>query len=232
MGLALDSVSWPDLPSPATAVVVPIGSTEQHGRHLPFDTDTALARELSRRLVARRPDFVLAPALAYGASGEHEGFPGTLSIGADALELVLVELGRSASRWAQRLLIVNGHGGNLAPLAAAVDRLRNEGRDVLSWSAAWSDGDAHAGRTETSLMLALRPAAVQSAAATAGPTAPLSELLPRITASGVHAVSASGVLGDPAGASAEAGRRLLTRLADRLDQAVSAWLSGCSAGTQ
>lgn len=226
MGPALDVVPWPEVPSPATAVVVPLGATEQHGRHLPFDTDTAVAAELSRRLVARRPDFVLAPALAFGASGEHEGFPGTLSIGHEALELVLVELGRSAARWASRLLIVNGHGGNVAPLAAAVDRLRCEGRDAASWSAVWADGDAHAGRTETSLMLALRPSAVRLDAAAPGPTTPLSVLMPQLRASGVAAVSESGVLGDPAGASAEEGERLLAELTARLGVAVAAWLAG------
>jgi len=226
MGSALDVMPWPEVPNPATAVVVPLGSTEQHGRHLPFDTDTAVAVELSRRLLTRRPDFVLAPALAYGASGEHEGFAGTLSIGHEALELVLVELGRSATRWSTRLLIVNGHGGNLAPLAAAVDRLRYEGRDAASWTAGWNSGDAHAGRTETSLMLALRPAAVRLDAAVAGPTAPLSHLLPRLRTSGVAAVSESGVLGDPGGATAEEGHRLLAALTQQLDIAVTSWLAG------
>lgn len=227
MGRALDEVAWPDV-NPTAAVVVPLGSTEQHGRHLPFDTDTAVAQELARRLVRARADFVLAPPLAYGASGEHEGFPGTLSMGQEALELVLVELGRSASRWAPRLLVVNGHGGNLRALAAAVERLRAEGRDVLSWSAGWSEGDAHAGRTETSLMLALLPAAVRLGAAVAGPTAPLPELLPRLRTSGVAAVSESGVLGDPAGASAEEGHRILGGLAARLAAAVTTWLAGGS----
>ena len=130
----------------------------------------------------------------------------------------------SAARWASRLLIVNGHGGNLAPLTAAVDRLRCEGRDVVGWSASWSQGDAHAGRTETSLMLALRPSAVRLDSAVAGPTEPLPELLPRLRASGIAAVSASGVLGDPAGASAAEGERLLAELTARLGVAVTAWL--------
>lgn len=230
MGFALEVVPWPAVPSPATAVVLPLGSTEQHGRHLPFDTDTAVAAELSRRLVAGRPEFVLAPALAYGASGEHEGFPGTLSIGHEALELVLVELGRSATGWAERLLFVNGHGGNVAPLNQAVNRLRYEGRDAASWSAAWTDGDAHAGRTETSLMLAVRPSAVRTDAAVPGPTAPLSALLPRLRASGVVAVSESGVLGDPAGATAAEGEALLADLHGRLNRAVAEWLDGKACG--
>jgi len=223
---ALDAVPWPRVPTPAAAVVVPLGSTEQHGHHLPFDTDTAVAAALAQRLVAARPEFVLAPALAYGASGEHEGFPGTLSVGCEALELVLVELGRSASRWASRFLVVNGHGGNLQPLDAAVRRLRSEGRDAAYWMPQLPGGDAHAGRTETSLMLALRPAAVCSDAAVAGPTTPLCDLLPSIQAANVATVSPSGVLGDPAGASAEEGRALLAELLADLCGAVDRWLAG------
>ncbi len=223
---ALDAAPWPAVQNPAAAVVVPLGSTEQHGHHLPFDTDTAVAGELARRLVAARPELVLAPPLAYGASGEHEGFPGTLSMGCEALELVLLELGRSASRWAGRLLVVNGHGGNLAPLDAAVRRLRSEAHDAAYWSPQVPGGDAHAGRTETSLMLALRPSAVRLDAAAPGPTMPLSELMPQLRASGVAAVSESGVLGDPAGASAEEGERLLAELTARLSVAVTAWLAG------
>ena len=223
---SLSDLRWPDLPVPVPVVVVPVGSVEQHGPHLPVDTDTAVAVELATRLVERRPGFVLAPPVGYGASGEHEGFPGTLSIGCAALELLLVELGRSASRWATRLLLVNGHGGNLASLRAAVDRLRYEGRDVFGWTVSWpaAASDAHAGRTETSLMLALRPAAVRTAQAVAGPPGSLADLLSRIRAAGVAAVSPSGVLGDPAGATAEQGDALLRELGDTLDREIDHWL--------
>lgn len=223
-GLRLDALAWPAVPDPAAAVVLPLGSTEQHGPHLPFDTDTAVAAELARRLCAARPGFVLAPALAYGASGEHEDFPGTLSLGREVLELAVLELGRSAGRWAARLLVVNGHGGNLAPLTAAVGRLRAEGRDVAQWSPRLVGGDAHAGVSETSLMLALRPGAV-GPDRTAGPTGTLAELMPRLVAGGVRAVSPSGVLGDPAGASAADGDRLLATLAADLDAFVDRWLA-------
>ena len=72
----------------------------------------------------------MAPAIAYGASGEHQSFAGTISIGTEALTMLLVEYGRSAACWARRLVFVNGHGGNVAALADAVARLRAEGRDV------------------------------------------------------------------------------------------------------
>src|SRR3982750_1690980 len=112
---ALGSVAWPELRrrSRQPIVAVPIGSTEQHGPHLPLDTDTRVAIAVATRVTASDPALLVAPALAFGASGEHEGFAGTVSIGHEALNAVLVELGRSACRWAARLVFVNGHGGNL-----------------------------------------------------------------------------------------------------------------------
>src|SRR6201991_2084896 len=164
-----------DLTSPGAhgeLLVVPLGATEQHGPPLPLGTDTRIAVALASSL-----DAVIAPALPFGSSGEHAGFSGTLSIGRDALELVLLELGRSCTF--ARLLFVNAHGGNVEPLAAAVRTLRYEGRDVRAWSPSWR-GDAHAGRTETSLMLALDPARVGPGEP--GNTEPLAALMPRLRA--------------------------------------------------
>lgn len=223
-GHLLSRSAWPAVPRPTTAVVVPLGSTEQHGHHLPFDTDTRVAAALAGRLTDRRPGFVLAPALGYGASGEHQDFPGTLSIGTAVLTVLLIEFGRSASCWAERLLLVNGHGGNLAALAAAVATLGHEGHDVAYWSAGVPGGDAHAGRVETSLLLAICPEVVRQEDAVAGPTAALAELMPAMRAGGVSAVSPTGVLGDPAGAGAEEGRALLADLSGHLDRAVDGWL--------
>ena len=159
---------------------MPVGSLEQHGPHLPLDTDTRIAAAVARRAAAGDPALLVAPPLAYGASGEHEGFPGTLSIGHEALRVVLVELGRSAARWATRLVFVNGHGGNLPTVPEAVIQLRAEGRDAAWFGCVVPGGDAHAGRTETSILLALDPAVVRMAAAAAGNTAPLRELLPAL----------------------------------------------------
>jgi creatinine amidohydrolase len=204
-------------------LAVPLGSTEQHGPHLPLDTDTRIATALAAGLARRRDDVVVAPALPYGASGEHAGFPGTLSVGTAALELLLVELVRSASDLCRGTVLVCGHGGNHDAVDAATRRLRAEGRAVLAWMASVPGGDAHAGRTETSLMLALRPGLVRRARATAGDPRPLAELMPRLRAGGVVAVSPNGVLGDPTGACAAEGERLLAGLLDDLVAAVTAW---------
>jgi mycofactocin precursor peptide peptidase len=231
----LGGSTWPEV-ADGPLVVLPLGATEQHGPHLPVDTDTAVATELAIRLVAGRPDAVLAPALPYGASGEHRDFPGTLSMGVDALESVLVELVRSTGHFAGTV-IVSGHGGNAAPLRRAVVRLSGEGRRVLAWSprsevlaaatpemTARLSGDHHAGVVETSIMLALRPESVRpDESAAVRVVAPLEELMPRLLRDGVGGVSANGVLGDPTGASAELGLRWLDAMEADLVAAVRAW---------
>jgi mycofactocin precursor peptide peptidase len=215
----LAGAAWPELPE-RPLLVVPLGSVEQHGHHLPFTTDTVVAVSVAR---AADLDAVLAPALAYGASGEHEDFPGTVSIGTEALVTLLVEYGRSACRWAGRLLVVNGHGGNLDALRRAVPLLRAEGRDAAWFPCGVPGGDAHAGRTETSLMVHVEPRSVRTDRTVPGVTTPIGDLLPRLRAGGVRAVSPTGVLGDPAGASAEEGARLLADLAARLAAAAARW---------
>ncbi len=220
----IDALSWPDVAARAdgSVLAVPLGSTEQHGPHLPIGTDSAVAVALVERLAAARPDVLVAPLLPYGSAGEHAAFPGTLSIGAAALELVIVELVRSADAFAG-VVLVSGHGGNAAPLAAAVATLRAEGRRVLAWTPRVPDGDAHAGRTETSLLLALAPESVRVEAAEPGDVRPLASLMGALRRGGVMSVSSNGVLGDPTGATGEEGRRLLDVLAADLLAAVEIW---------
>ncbi|BBX74844.1 mycofactocin biosynthesis peptidyl-dipeptidase MftE [Mycobacterium shinjukuense] len=195
------------------SIVIPLGSTEQHGPHLPLDTDTRIATAVASA-VAARVDWLLAPAIAYGASGEHQGFAGTISIGTEALTLLLVEYGRSAASWARRLVFVNGHGGNVAALHRAVSLLRAEGRDA-GWCPCSSEGgDAHAGHTETSLLLHISPAQVRTGRWRAGNQAPLTELLPAIRRGGVAAVSELGVLGDPTAATVAEGKRIFAEMVD------------------
>src|SRR5580658_6702946 len=217
----LSEAHWPEVErGPRRLLVVPVGSLEQHGPHLPLDTDTRIAVAVARRACAGRTGVALAPPLPVGASGEHAAFPGTLSIGAEALATCLIELGRHASLYWPALLLVNGHGGNASAVQAAVGRLRYEGRVCVAWHAGLPGDDAHAGRSETSVMLALDPGAVRPEAAERGDVRPVAEIMPMLRERGVRAVSANGVLGDPAGACAEEGERLLARLAAGLNDAM------------
>jgi len=210
--------AWPDVAERAAAgavLLVPVGATEQHGPHLPVTTDTDLAVAVAEAATALDPTLVVAPAVAYGSSGEHAGFAGTLSIGQEATESLLTELGRSAAATFGLVVLVCAHGGNAAPLGRALARLAHEGHPVTGWWPHWP-GDLHAGRTETSLMLAVAPASVHPTRMAAGDVRSADELLPLLRAGGVASVSANGVLGDPAGASADEGRRLLHAAAEDL----------------
>lgn len=219
--------TWTEIAAGARpTVLVPVGALEQHGPHLPLDTDARIAAAVAHRAGNEDASLLVAPPVTYGASGEHEGFPGTLSIGHAALSAVLVELGRSAGRWAERLVFVNGHGGNLPTIPDAVVQLRAEGREVAWFGCATRGGDAHAGRTETSILLALERALVRAEAAEAGNTAPLAELLPTLRRDGVAAVSPNGVLGDPEGASPDEGVRLLAAMTAALVRALARWHPG------
>ncbi|HVV10213.1 mycofactocin biosynthesis peptidyl-dipeptidase MftE [Amycolatopsis sp.] len=215
----LADVAWPELGRRILAV--PLGAVEQHGPHLPYTVDTEVAVALCERVAAQRKDVVLAPALPFGSSGEHAGFPGTLSIGQDATEAVLVELVRSADSYAG-VILVCGHGGNAEPLRRALATLRYEGRNVRAWGPGGSPDDTHAGRTETSVMLALRPSAVRLDRLEPGNTTPLPQLIHQLREGGVAAVSPSGVLGNPVGATAEEGERILLNWGNALLEAVEA----------
>ena len=210
----LSKAFWPAVPADAF-VLVPTGSTEQHGPQLPFDTDSvvavAVAEGVAGRLDAMGHPVVVAPVLAFGASGEHKDFPGTVSMGQEALGFVLVELVRSASSWARRVVFVNGHGGNVLALRDAVLQLNEEGHNVGWVPCGTLAGDAHAGRVETSLMLALRPDSVGSERPV-GNVAGIGDLMPELAAGGVRAVSPNGVLGDATGASAKEGTRFLEEM--------------------
>lgn len=209
-------------------LIIPVGSTEQHGPHLPLDTDTRIATAVAREVLEQLDDgsagaWMVAPAVPYGASGEHEGFPGTVSIGTAALQSLLVEYGRSASSWASRLVYVNGHGGNVEALAAAVALLRQEGRDV-GWVPCIAAGaDAHAGHTETSVLLHISPGDVWTDDLAAGNTAPLAELMPAMRSGGIAAVSEVGVLGDPTTATAAEGERIFAEMVNGCGGRIRRW---------
>ena len=226
-GSELANATSRQLQTTSSALIVPVGSTEQHGPHLPLDTDTRIATAVSHavadQLAGDESKWMVAPAIAYGASGEHEEFSGTVSIGTSALRLLLVEFGRSASRWASRLVFVNGHGGNMEALTAAAALLRYEGRDVGWCSCSAANADAHAGHTETSVLLHISPADVWLDERVPGNSAPLGQLMPAMRQGGVAAVSEVGILGDPTTATAEEGARIFAEMTSGCLRRVTRW---------
>ena len=208
--------TWTEVASDRSPfLLVPVGSFEQHGPHLPLDTDTRIAEAIAGRVADGTPGVVVGPSVNFGASGEHTGFVGTLSIGSAVLHDVLVELGRSADHF-RAVVFVNGHGGNIDAVRSSVALLQGEGRNIDAWSPSIPDGDAHAGFTETSLLLAIDPDCVHVDRLEHGNTEPLRDLLPTMRVGGVRSVSANGILGDPRGANAADGTILFDSLVTQL----------------
>ena len=156
-----------------TTLVVPLGSTEQHGPHLPTMTDSAVVEALALRaaaLASTRIPVLVAPTLPYGCSHHHLPFGGTMSLTTSTyVELICELVAGLAEQGFRSVVLLNGHGGNDAALRVAVDRLTNEIRcdahvaatsywllaAARSGSSRWEPG--HAGHFETSVMLALNP---------------------------------------------------------------------------
>lgn len=161
---------------PEALIVLPVGAIEQHGRHLATGTDALLASTVAERAAAEAAGqasrtIVLAPGLPFGASNHHLPFGATLSLTAETLLAVLLDLLRSvATSGGRRLVLVNGHGGNVgvchAAAAAASSRHGIVVAHVNYWRMLGKDvAPGHAGELETSLVAAVRPDLVRTAAA-------------------------------------------------------------------
>ena len=218
--------------SHSIVLVLPLGSFEQHGPHLPLDTDTiiidAVVAQALETSTIDSDSFMVAPTIAISASDEHAGFPGTLSTGSAALADSVVAICRSAS-WTQGICIVNGHGGNTDALASITSALTYENIRHSMWSLPSYEGaDMHAGHTETSVMLHVAPAKVQTDLIEPGTVGDASSLVAQMRTSGVAGVSANGVLGNPTTATSEHGVAVMklysASLASHLATLSTEWL--------
>jgi creatinine amidohydrolase len=223
--------------SPETVVILPTGSLEQHGPHLPVEVDSVLVEAValaSARAMAQRGGRALVlPVLWTGISEHHMSLGGTVSLDAASFIAVVGQVCRSVARHGfRRIALLNGHGGNEWALRVAADELTPAlGLPVVAltyWNVA-AAGIAevltaqarllHACEAETSMMQALRPELV--ARAHIPPAQPLPNEGP-----GVHRwrrleeVSPVGVIGTPAAASAEKGHRLLSVIAEAVATAL------------
>lgn len=200
-----------------SVLLIPLGSTEQHGAHLPLTTDSDIAATFCQHAAQQLDYAYVSRPLAFGASGEHQDFAGTVSLGTEVMYQVLLELGRSAASTFSFTVFVNAHGGNTAAIKAAIARLTYEQHPVVSWSPRMQ-GDLHAGDAETSMMLHIDADRVLTAQMEKGDMRPGSEIWPLISAEGMRAVSPNGVLGDPRTATAQRGQLLIDDSANDLVQ--------------
>lgn len=232
-------MAWPEVARAVeggcTTVILPLGATEQHGPHLPLATDTLRAEALAKRLTERLPDALVAPPLPYGCSDEHTGFPGLLGLEKETLARVVLDLARRLRDWgATRLVLLSAHGGNREALALALELLAKELPELdVSMNdnfesipealieIASKDGlsptelGLHAGESETSEMLHLRPDLVRSGLGEPGFTGDMEAVVDRLRSDGLRAATENGVLGDPRRANAVRGARYLDAAVER-----------------
>jgi len=151
------------------AILIPVGSLENHGLHLPLGTDFLIPEEIAR-LIHEKSPILIAPAIPYGATDDLCGFPGTVSLGTEGLITLLRTICDQLYRYGFRhFLILNGHGGNTAAIQAVGMHLYRKGAYLanLNWwlmagqlNPAWAGG--HGGGEETAGVLALDPKLVKS----------------------------------------------------------------------
>lgn len=230
MPILLSDLGWPDVEDYLRRddrLILVIGSTEQHGRHLAFGSDVWQPWDIARR-VSDRTGVLIAPSLNYGMSLHHLGFPGSLSLQPQTLSAIVSDLLLSAYRHGfRRILILNGHGGNTAAVQVALAEVLNELHGLRvrleNWwvapevkaifDAAFSAPGGHADAGETSAVLAVRPDVVRLDRAAYNPEAPRVDFL---TVDTFLEYYPNGVIGaDPTLASAAVGEQTLQAAAER-----------------
>jgi creatinine amidohydrolase len=216
----------------SSILCLPIGAIEQHGAHLPLNTDVVVAEELTRALIARwgdQFDLWQLPTLSIGLSREHDWAPGTLSLSVQTFAALLKEMGREIVRAlpARNLAIVNGHGGNRGILENLLHELRGDLAlnacvihpfDLAKATPGAAAPDVHGGAGETSVMLALAPDLVRSDMIASAAHPPAGDgVAALILDRGVTwpwrtddpRLARMGIIGDPVAASLQRGRAMV-----------------------
>jgi creatinine amidohydrolase len=241
MSLLIDELSWVEIRDLIAAgwetVIVPLGATEQHGPALPLLTDNEHGIQTAVRAARTLGKTLVGPVVTLGYSMEHAAFPGTVSLSQGTLASLIHDIAESHARSGFKLVYFwVAHGGNFATLQDMLPSLESQwpgcrvtglkdlsGYIASTWDAIpldqgvpLSQSGSHAGEFETSMMLFARPDLVRMNAAEKGCEAPFASIAGEMFASGIHSVSANGVLGDQRPADAERGAYYLDRLADYL----------------
>ncbi|WP_329134030.1 creatininase family protein [Streptomyces sp. NBC_01476] len=219
----LPTITTVDVQEQAPRVaVLPIGSFEQHAGHLPLITDTAIACVISREIAAAYP-VLLLPPITIACSHEHSAWPGTVSISARTLHLMITDLAQSLeASGIRKLVLVNAHGGNYVLSNVVQEANVAEPRmSLFPQSQEWNRAreraglvseahdDMHAGEIETSILLHAEPDLVRPGYDTADHAA---SDRPFLLTEGMKAYTDTGVIGFPSYATAEKGKAVLVSL--------------------
>jgi creatinine amidohydrolase len=243
--IRMEEMTWPEIKAAVesgfTTVVFAVGSTEQHGPHLPTMTDARIGDALAERFARKVGHALQARTIDVGLSSHHLAFAGTISLKPETLFLILRDYVDSLARHGfTRIVILPSHGGNFATVRKAIDEARKVYPQIditgytdflglvdflygLSgqYGISPEESGAHAGENEASIMMALEPGLVHPDRFAPGYLGPTGEAeMATIFEKGMTALTSNGILGDPRKASAEQGEVYLDRFVDFLVSAV------------
>lgn len=229
--------------SETSILCLPIGSFEQHGPHLPLNTDVVLAEELTKRIISRwgeAHDLWQLPTISISFAREHEWAPGTMSLSVQGVTILLHDLGREIIRAlpARNLAIINGHGGNRGILEALAQDLRADfslnvcilhTAALANFDADAAIPDVHGGKDETSMMLAIAPHLVRKDLIAQLKSPPAREAIWKSVfqqavtwpwTTDDERIADMGTVGDAKAASPEFGQRIVDRIVEMAGSAL------------
>ena len=243
--IRMDELTWPDIKSAMEqgymTVIVAVGSTEQHGPHLPTMTDTRIGDELAHRVALKLGHTLQAKTIPVGCSRHHLAFPGTISLREETLRLITLDYIDSLARGGfNRIIFIPMHGGNFPIIQQTLKEAQTAHQaieisgvtdvtkliDCLNAASAEfgikaDESGSHAGESETSIMMALEKNLVIKDRFAPGDVGLASEKELKIMhEQGIQALTKNGVLGDPRKASADKGEIYLNRLTEFLIQEI------------